>query len=1614
MSAPQQDFVHLHVHSEFSLLDGLSKIKDLIARAQELGQPAVALTDHGSMHGTIDFYNAATDAGVKPIVGVEAYMTQWGRPMSGRDSQLDRARHHLLLLAENQTGYSNLLKIVSAAELQGYYYRPRVDADFLAQHSEGIICTTGCMAAEVPYYLNDENRAPDPKLALERLHWYLDVFGKDRFYIELQEHSIPTLHGINKTLLEWSGKYGMGMVATNDVHYVRAEDATPHDILLCVQTSSSFNAEKRMRMSDSDYYLKSRAEMEDLFLPFADLPASVFTNTLKIAEMCTVDLSPTGYHLPSFDVPSGLTAESYLRQLVEKGLDERYGSRAREPETQARKEHELKIIHQMGFDTYFLIVWDLCEYARQRNIWWNVRGSGAGSLVAYVVGITQLDPLPNNLIFERFLNPGRVSMPDFDLDYPDDQRDQMIEYTIQKYGEDQVAQIVVFGTMKARGSVRDVARVMEVPLDEVDSITKLIPGGPKVTIKKGLEEVTELRMLYDRDKRTRELIETAQKLEGVARHVSIHPAAVIVADKPLVHYTPLRRSPSKGLRDYITQYTYPVLESLGLLKLDFLGLSTLTIMRVASELIQKRRGKNFTLENIPTDDPRSYELLASGEVTGVFQVESEGMRRVLRSMQPTKFEQIVATISLYRPGPMQYIPDYVERMHGKQKVTYADQALEPILSETYGIIVYQEQIIQIASQLAGYTPGEADLMRRAVAKKKEKEMAEHQVKFIEGAVERGIAREAANKIYEDIVFFANYGFNKCLPGDVEVVDIATGRLLRVADLYQQRAHLDHTLTCDLADRRLGKGSVSKVMENGIKPVFRLSTALGRSIEATGNHPFYTIGGWSELDDLQVGDLIAVSRRLPVEGCAQWLDHEVVALAQELDTCGKNKREFVIPATVFELNNRQIALLISRMWAGTGRIQVAERDFSYATVSERMARQLQHLLLRLNIVSRLQAVEHTYKGGGTDFQLVITGDESIAAFAEKIHVYFLDPDLKSGVQNLYVERPVSPITQNINPVVIKEFAGDTLSRSGLSGEEIRSETDDAYREIYPQHAAANSSSHRTSDIDRKTCCDYSDNDLYWDEIVDIEYAGEKQTYDLEVPGTNNFIANDILVHNSHAADYAVITVQTAYLKAHYPVEYMAALLTVELDNQEKVTNFITECRKMGIAVLPPDINQSDLGFAIREELVEVDIATFGRSTFDFQAPKGSAIRFGLGAVKNVGHGPVEEILRARVEGTFASLQEFCERADLRKVNKRALECLIKVGAFDAYGDRETVLAIIDRMMQLSINTWEARDVGQISLFDMFDMPEQKSSAQDLFDPPPVYDQVPARERLGWEKELLGVYVSEHPLERVTANYKDVISCLCSEVAEDKAGREVVLAGMIAGIRNIFTKKGKRMAFVTLEDLQGNCDVTIFSRTLEATPDDLLQVGNVVLVRGKIESHNERVSVLADHISDTFSRAVAADDILPQFASPPPPPSWVPEESPPEEYPQQPADEEDLPWSSTLSKGGENGSPKHLRPDGDSPTGHTGSNDSTEQPHEPPSLHTLRLKFSLSTSGKEDNRRLVETVQLFRQYEGQDRFLLVVNDSRGTVELDFPNDTTRCCDELLDRLQAMHGTGCLEVS
>jgi DNA polymerase-3 subunit alpha len=610
-------FAHLHVHTEYSLLDGFSNIKKLVGRVKELDMPAIAITDHGTMFGVIDFYNAATEEGIKPIIGMESYMA--ARGMKDRDPKLDRSSYHLLLLAENMTGYRNLLQIASASQLDGFYYFPRIDHDFLAAHSEGLICTSGCMSAEIPRALLKE----DPGEAVRRMNWYYDVFGPERFFVELQHHNIKEITQLNKDLLALGARYEAKYVATNDVHYINQSDAKLQDVLLAIQTNSLLSDKERMTMTDDSYFLRSTQEMAQLF---AEVPESL-SNTLLIAERCNVDLSFKGYHLPEFNVPEGYSAETYLRYLCEEGARRRYGDQADSKAIRERLDYELGIIHTMGFDAYFLIVWDLCAYAASNNIWYNARGSAAGSIVAYTLNITTVDPLEHALIFERFLNPGRISMPDIDLDFPDDRRAEMMEYCAHKYGEDKVASIITFGTMGAKAAIRDVGRVMDVPLSQVDRIAKMVPfvSGRTVSIKEDAMAIPDFKQAYDSDPQIKQLIETAIGMEGTVRNAGTHAAGVVIADKPLIEYLPLHRPTNNSEETPIksvTQFEMGILDSLGMLKVDFLGLATLSTMARACALIKERHGVDLDLSNIPLDDPKAFKLLGDGQTAGVFQVEA--------------------------------------------------------------------------------------------------------------------------------------------------------------------------------------------------------------------------------------------------------------------------------------------------------------------------------------------------------------------------------------------------------------------------------------------------------------------------------------------------------------------------------------------------------------------------------------------------------------------------------------------------------------------------------------------------------------------------------------------------------------------------------------------------------------------------------------------------------------------------------------------------------------------------------------------------------------------------------------------------------------------------------
>ena len=741
-------FVHLHVHTEYSLLDGASRIKELVQRTKELGMDSIAITDHGVMYGAIAFYKEAMAQGIHPIIGCEVYVA----PQSRHErAEVDGVRYyHLILLAENEIGYRNLVRLVSLANIEGYYYKPRVDKDLLRQYHEGIIALSACVAGEIPRSI----LRGDLERTDEILAEYVDIFGRDNFFLELQDHGLPEEKTVNHALRDLSKKHDIGLVATNDIHYVRAEDSEFHDILLCVQTGRTINDPNRMRFSGPDYYLKSEAEMTAIF---HDYPGAV-ENTAKIAARCRVDFTFGELQLPFYPIPEKFADDdAYLRTLCEERLPERYSEITNE--IRLRLDYELGVIHGMGYASYFLIVWDFINYARGHGVAVGPgRGSAAGSIVAYLLGITNIDPLRYALLFERFLNPERVSMPDIDIDFDDINRGRVISYVKERYGEDHVAQIATFGTMGAKGAIRDVGRVLEMSFSEVSNITKLVPSELNITIDRALKESADFRRLYDEDESVRRVIDLARKIEGLPRNTSIHAAGVVIAKEPLTNHVPVWISEGT----LVTEFDKDDVEALGLLKMDFLGLRTLSIIEDALKNIRKSHGIDIDIDNIPLEDDLTAQMLCDGDTGAVFQMESAGMTNLVKDLQPKGFVDLIPTVALYRPGPLGsgMVTDFIDGLHGKKEVVYMHPLLEPILKETFGVVLYQEQVMQIVQVLAGFTLGQADLLRRAMGKKKHELLMAQKESFLAGCANNGIDAPLANHIFDLLTHFADYGFNK--------------------------------------------------------------------------------------------------------------------------------------------------------------------------------------------------------------------------------------------------------------------------------------------------------------------------------------------------------------------------------------------------------------------------------------------------------------------------------------------------------------------------------------------------------------------------------------------------------------------------------------------------------------------------------------------------------------------------------------------------------------------------------------------------------------------------------------------------------------------------------------
>ncbi len=812
------DYVSLHLHTEYSLLDGAIRIKDLVERAKEFKLPALAMTDHGNLFGAVDFYRKCTHAGIKPIIGCETYLAPRSRFEKGGADIDEYSSFHLILLARDDAGYRNLLTLVSKAYLEGFYYKPRIDMDLLEQYSGGLIGLSACLKGEIPYYLQ---KGMTDK-ARERALAYKHILGPENFYFEIQANGLPEQEAVNRQLIELGRELHIGVVATNDCHYLKREDAKAHEVLLCIQTGKTLKDSTRMKFSTNEFYLKSPREMAETF---KDVPEAI-RNSIIIAERCNVELKHKNL-LPQFETGDGEDTGTFLSRLAHTGLERKIGKDA--PLVyQERLTNELNMIMKMGFTSYFLIVWDFIRHAKSKGIPVGPgRGSAAGSLVSYCLDITEIDPIKYNLLFERFLNPERVSMPDIDVDFCQDRRQEVINYVAGKYGADHVAQIITFGTMKAKAAIRDVGRAMDVPYAEVDRIAKLIPNDPKITIEEALKMEPQLKQAYDADESVRELLMIAMRLEGLNRHASTHAAGVVISPEPLTNYAPLYRNPSD--ESIVTQFEMKALEKVGLLKFDFLGLKTLTVIEKTLEYI-KQAGGELALENMPLDDRLTYELLSSGQTAGVFQLESEGMRDILVRMQPNRFEDLIALVALYRPGPMQWIDDFIKRKKGDTKVTYMMPQLKEILDETYGIILYQEQVMLIANKIANFSMGQADLLRKAMGKKNAEEMEKQKEVFIRGAVDNGITEKKAKRLFEMMEPFAQYGFNKSHSAAYAFIAYQTAFL----KAHHPVAFMAATLTLDMNDSDKIVKSINECRKMKIAMLPPDINLSGREFRVIGN------------------------------------------------------------------------------------------------------------------------------------------------------------------------------------------------------------------------------------------------------------------------------------------------------------------------------------------------------------------------------------------------------------------------------------------------------------------------------------------------------------------------------------------------------------------------------------------------------------------------------------------------------------------------------------------------------------------------------------------------------------------------------------------------------------
>ncbi|MBI5514612.1 MAG: DNA polymerase III subunit alpha [Deltaproteobacteria bacterium] len=1580
------EFVHLHVHTQYSMLEGALTIKALLGRTRALGMSAVAMTDHGNMHGAIELYKKSKDAGVQPILGCELAFLYPGDRYDKAEKKHPRS-YHLPLLASTEEGYKNLIALVSHAWREGPDGNPMSTLERLAEHAKGLVVLTGCLGGVVPQALLQHS----PEEARRVLGLLKDLVDPGALYVELQDHGLVEQPIVNRLLLELARGMALPVVATNDVTYLRREDAQAQRALTCIAAGVTLEHAEHSAHGSEEMYLKGPDEMAELF---AEVPEAL-ENTLAIRERCALKLTLDKPSLPRFKDEGGAVvtdADEYFARLSREGLEQRFqafrrqGKAFDERKYRDRLEVEIAVITAMKFPGYFLIVQDFINWGKNNGVPVGPgRGSGAGSLVAYALRITDLDPIPYDLLFERFLNPERVSMPDFDVDFCMLKRERVIEYVRGKYGRDSVGQIATFQVLKAKSCVRDVGRVLGLSFAETDAIARLVPDpeqGKTIPLKDALDKEPRLRALYEESEQARSVIDLAQKLEGMTRHAGMHAAGIVISEGPLWHTVPVFRAPNGEL---VTQYAKDEVEAAGLVKFDFLGLTTLTVLDFAVNLIGKRPdrdGRPFILEDIALDGKpqnlagealreaqrarETYELLASGETTGVFQLESSGMQKLFKDLRPDCFEDIVAAVALYRPGPLGtgMVEDFVNRKLGKTRVVYPHDDLKEILETTYGVIVYQEQVMMIARRMGGYSLGGADLLRRAMGKKKAEEMAKQKSTFLEGATRQGYEEAKAAEIFDLLEYFAGYGFNKCVVAETVLQDAESGAQTTVGELFQRRQPMKVHALGD--DGRLHPRAVTDVVRNGRKRVYELRTAQGRAIVATDNHPFRTLDGWTELKDLRPGDRIAAPRRLAVASSKRWPEHELVALgwllsegntchptslyfynntpaavddfvtaarafphsearihqrrsgryevcvntgrdpwlrghlraqgpaarpegatfeplasgaaplrsgafwwAQRLGLLGVKATEKRVPEEVFTLCDDDLAVLLGRLWSGDG-FFANRTNYTpfYATSSERLAYDVQNLLLRLGILSGVHRKTFRYRGGvRSGFTVHLVGDGTTEAFLARVAPHCVGRDAQLAQLRAHLaSRSFRWSSKDTVPCAVRRWVdedrralgltwGDLEERSGLSTRAFQGAGSPALKGYCRGTIAGLAGALGSERLARE-----AHSEVFWDRVVSITPRGVEETYDLTVEVDHNFVADGLIVHNSHSAAYALITYQTAYLKRHYPAEFMCATLCSDLGKSEKLVGTIAEARAMGIPVLTPDVNESDRVFTVVYAPARGQVPKKIALPID-RDPWKPRIRVGLGGIKGVGDSAIEAILEARSQGTFKDFFDFASRVDVRRCNKGVFEALIHAGAFDdllgrAGASRAQAHEAIDSALERGRGAARERSSGQLGLFGLAEVLAHTSGFPEV----PPWD---LQDKLRRERVALGLYLTGHPLDRYAAEVGRVATAQAAGVSALDNGAEVSLAGVIEGYRERVPKSGGRMAFFHLEDRSGRVECIVRARAYEAVSSRLKE-GEAVLLAARVKvdfPRDEEGNVVEDVAEEALERKLMVDDVTP---------------------------------------------------------------------------------------------------------------------------------------------------------